>query len=83
METFLGSIFDIGQCQLMVINNDNTNNGRYEKNHFRPVVLTSQKLLTHPKIPHPFLPLKKKIIVDNFCIQQMLQKFDAKYTKIG
>jgi hypothetical protein len=36
-------IFKIGQCQLMVINNDNTNNGRYEKNHFRTVVLISQK----------------------------------------
>jgi hypothetical protein len=28
METFLQRIFEIGQCQLMVINNDNTCNGR-------------------------------------------------------
>jgi hypothetical protein len=28
METFLQRIFEIGQCQLMVINKDNTSNGR-------------------------------------------------------
>jgi hypothetical protein len=60
LETFLEKIFDKGQCQLLVINNDNTNNGRYENNHFRPVVSTSQKLLTHPKMPHPSLLLKNK-----------------------
>jgi hypothetical protein len=43
----------------MVINNDNTNNGRNENNHFRPVVQISQKTPNPSKIPHPSLPLKK------------------------
>jgi hypothetical protein len=30
-KTFLQRIFEIGQCQLMVINNDNTSNGRNKK----------------------------------------------------
>jgi hypothetical protein len=40
---FLKESSKYGQCQLMVINNDNINNGRYENNHFRPVVLITQK----------------------------------------
>jgi hypothetical protein len=62
METFLQRIFEIEQCQLMVINNDNSSNGRNKiYQTCRPNIPI--KLLTHPKIPHPSLPLKKKIIL--------------------
>jgi hypothetical protein len=59
---FLKRFFEIGQCQSMVIKNDNTNNGCYENNQFRPVVpnMWTKILLTHPKIPHPSLPFEKK-----------------------
>jgi hypothetical protein len=52
--SFLKRIFEIGQCQSIVINNDNTNNGRYENNHFRfrPVVLKPKKTLNPFEIPH-------------------------------
>jgi hypothetical protein len=58
----------LGQCQLMVINNDNTSNGRNKKYLSAKIIYQTCgpnipiTLLTHPKIPHPSLPLKKKII---------------------
>jgi hypothetical protein len=60
METFLERISDIRQCQLLVINNDNTNNGRYENNHFRPVVPKSIPKTPNPSKKFQILPFLKK-----------------------
>jgi hypothetical protein len=57
---FLKRIFEIGQCKLMVINNDNTNNGCNENNH---CVQHPKKLLNYP-ISHILPYLKKWFLID-------------------